>query len=671
LDESGEMVLGVLGNTDMKRWTLLFTLFVLAPYCHSFAAETDVLVFTGGDPEDGLTWNSTRVVYAVNFGSATDQSIQGLAFDRFNDTDGVSGVTADYDLSLASWQTPGEYGNTANDNSLESICNSMIYRIGNVSANFSVTTGKNYRVHIIYKRFENPANVKFSLFFEGTEEIHNYDPKTLATDNSMGTVVTYTYTANDNTLNILSQAVSGNHNAIPAVVIEEVELPHVTGIEDLFNMASAWLQADCFDTQYCDGVDLNRSGAINLYDFSILSLYWMELLPLQTPFYGSPLVIPGVIQAQEFDLGGHGISYMDTTAGNLGGQFRPAEDVDIQVCTDTGAGYNVSWIANGEWLNYSVNLTPSTYDIHARIASADSNPGDLKLQINAQTLGVYNIESTGGDQNWQTITLNNIPIQDGDNTTLRLEAVNGGNFNINWIEFVDLNPFTPASDIFSLNKVINTSYAINTLNLSMTSFDPNGNWTSSYKYYVGVSPAGWDVGGVTVSRTDLAMEQAQIQTNYYSYGTSSYEHYISGTMTVNEDTVSSPVSWTYTKKMALTQSSPAYLFSGTSGSLHIDDLDHPNGYAYADKWAMIDAVQRLPKENFAAVQINFIKDYDKILGPQYLRFGGKFNTELKGQLLTLYKYERVGQGVVPCVYWVNENDRCILIVSGMEIYCLQ
>ncbi len=123
--------------------------------------------------------------------------------------------------------------------------------------------------------------------------------------------------------------------------------------------------------------------------------------------------------------------------------------------------------------------------------------------------------------------------------------------------------------------------------------------------------------------------------------------------------------------MALTQSSPAYLYSGTSGSLHIDDLDHSNGYAYADKWAMIDAVQRLPKENFAAVPINFIKDYDKILGPQYLRFGGKFNTELKGQPLTLYKYERVGQGVVPCVYWVNENDRCILIVSGMEIYCLQ
>ena len=42
--------------------------------------------------------------------------------------------------------------------------------------------------------------------------------------------------------------------------------------------------------------------------------------------------------------------------GNAGGAYRPT-DVDIETTADTGGGYNLGWVAAGEWLKYTVNVT--------------------------------------------------------------------------------------------------------------------------------------------------------------------------------------------------------------------------------------------------------------------------------------------------------------------------
>ena len=72
-------------------------------------------------------------------------------------------------------------------------------------------------------------------------------------------------------------------------------------------------------------------------------------LAASAPYGGSPWPVPGTIEAEDYDTGGEGVAYHDTTAGNSGGAYR-YEDVDIENCSDTGGGYNVGWTAMGEWL---------------------------------------------------------------------------------------------------------------------------------------------------------------------------------------------------------------------------------------------------------------------------------------------------------------------------------
>jgi hypothetical protein len=161
------------------------------------------------------------------------------------------------------------------------------------------------------------------------------------------------------------------------------------------------------------------------------------------------------IQAEDFDVGGAGVAYHDTTAGNAGNSYRTAEDVDVQATSDAGGGYNVGWIAGTEFLEYTVDVTAGVYDIHARVASYNPDPGDLRILIgdgpegtNFTELGTFYVETTGAWQTWVTLSLSDVDLgaHAGGGKVLRLEMV-GGNFNVNWVEFDLTQPANQAPSV--------------------------------------------------------------------------------------------------------------------------------------------------------------------------------------------------------------------------------
>jgi hypothetical protein len=77
-----------------------------------------------------------------------------------------------------------------------------------------------------------------------------------------------------------------------------------------------------------------------------------------SPYSGTPIALPAssTFEASKFDKGGQNVAYKDLTAGNAGGQFRTAEDVDITASTDAQGGpYAINNFQTGEWLAYSVS----------------------------------------------------------------------------------------------------------------------------------------------------------------------------------------------------------------------------------------------------------------------------------------------------------------------------
>jgi hypothetical protein len=79
-------------------------------------------------------------------------------------------------------------------------------------------------------------------------------------------------------------------------------------------------------------------------------------------------LVPGQIEAEDYDAGGPGVGFFDTTPGNEGGAYR-ADDVDIKPSAE--GGYAVGWFAAEEWLAYTVDVqNDGVYTFRARVGAA-------------------------------------------------------------------------------------------------------------------------------------------------------------------------------------------------------------------------------------------------------------------------------------------------------------
>lgn len=160
----------------------------------------------------------------------------------------------------------------------------------------------------------------------------------------------------------------------------------------------------------------------------------------QGPYGGTPHIIPGTIQFEEYDEGGNGYAYFDATMGSeTGVAYRSDEDVDIENCTDTNEGYNIGYATTGEWLEYTVNVTATgTYNLTLRVAcNADSR--SVSISTNGVTLASdISIPNTGNWQGWTDIYINDIYLEAGEQI-LRLTMGDSDFVNMNYMTFTAID----------------------------------------------------------------------------------------------------------------------------------------------------------------------------------------------------------------------------------------
>ena len=138
-----------------------------------------------------------------------------------------------------------------------------------------------------------------------------------------------------------------------------------------------------------------------------------------------------VYQAENYN------AFYDTTPGNSGGVFR-GDAVDIEYTTDSGGGYNVGWIVQGEWLAFNGLTIPTTgsYTIRLRVASPNGATASVDLNAGSIPLGNFVIPATGGWQNWTTVS-RTVNLNAG---TYNLGVfAQTSDWNFNWIEVVANN----------------------------------------------------------------------------------------------------------------------------------------------------------------------------------------------------------------------------------------
>jgi len=206
----------------------------------------------------------------------------------------------------------------------------------------------------------------------------------------------------------------------------------------------------------------------------------------QVPFLGTPFIIPGVIEAGNYDKfeGGVGqdISYFDVSQNNEG-DYRSDEYVDAT--TDNTEGEYVGHIAPNEWLEYTINVTESgLYSFEFRHASGNSSGGGpLTLSVDdelvSDEISVPSTSSTTWDV-WASKTVNDIPLTAGEHI-LRISFI-AGEFNLGKMSFARTAAIPFSFPIASAGENIKVLWPTTTAVLNGTASSESGNQALIYNW---------------------------------------------------------------------------------------------------------------------------------------------------------------------------------------------
>ena len=107
----------------------------------------------------------------------------------------------------------------------------------------------------------------------------------------------------------------------------------------------------------------------------------LKVKGLRSPYKGTAIALPGTVEAENFDVGGEGVTYHDSNTDFEGDAASYRSDhggVDIK---KVGDRYTIGFTHTGEWLEYMVDVKEDgTYEYDAYVSSGTTGSA-FKLQI--------------------------------------------------------------------------------------------------------------------------------------------------------------------------------------------------------------------------------------------------------------------------------------------------
>ena len=160
-------------------------------------------------------------------------------------------------------------------------------------------------------------------------------------------------------------------------------------------------------------------------------------------------------------IGSNGIDYLEFDLSGTNNAYRPGDLPQIEPATDADHNsyvsqgfqdYNLSFIQNGEWENYTRAIGNTNYLVYARMAGFGGNP-TMEMEELANPLatgsnqplasmGTFVCPQTGGTQNYTFVPLkdffsNPVMVDFSKTNTFRLTCIgNSGSYNVNYLIFV-------------------------------------------------------------------------------------------------------------------------------------------------------------------------------------------------------------------------------------------
>ena len=146
------------------------------------------------------------------------------------------------------------------------------------------------------------------------------------------------------------------------------------------------------------------------------------------------IAFPGRVEAENFDFGGEGLSFHDTTAGNAGDGKSFSDRVDVY---SGGTKWAVGLTAAGEWLSYTVRVPTKGLWLLTLRTGANGSGGQMRVYFGGKDkTGLISVPNTGAWKTFQNVQT--VVSLDAGQQVMGLgfpKAGSGG--QAGWIDYID------------------------------------------------------------------------------------------------------------------------------------------------------------------------------------------------------------------------------------------
>ncbi len=233
--------------------------------------------------------------------------------------------------------------------------------------------------------------------------------------------------------------------------------------------------------------------------------------------------------------------------------------------------------------------------------------------------------------------------------------------------------------------------------------DPAGDWALTYRILT-LNTRGATTGRLRIDRR--AQRGGALMKLHIERPIGVGRRVTSAEILCRGDALATPVRWSFTSEsiarggqpIAHTRLNKAGVTEGAG--VNVVDNGRRSRIAvagpWAINWALFEAVPRLPREPFDPIRFTLLDHFDQIKRNQVLSYRGSTTVRLgarrvrkqhwvpleKGRIrktrwalegggqVRVHAYDHLGDGIVPWVYWVDEQGRLLFAISGLEGYAL-
>ncbi len=155
-----------------------------------------------------------------------------------------------------------------------------------------------------------------------------------------------------------------------------------------------------------------------------------------------------------------------------------------------------------------------------------------------------------------------------------------------------------------------------------------------------------------------------------------------GEVLASNDLLATPQSWLCETKITKGQSEAPFMNTGHvwSGSFrdgkvfyesgNINRMTHSVSGQLTWKWGLIHLVQKMAEQSLKEISFSTLDEMDLVYEYQRARLRKRQLIDTGRGIVEFTVVEVSGDGVIPTVYWIDDNYRVTFIISGVEAYVI-